>query len=76
MIVLVLLYFSKLDMSNFFEATKKWGVYDDGDYDFLDKHFAHHYLLETDIRYKSNKGRVQIQEHFNRSEKDILSSAG
>lgn len=63
-------------MSDFFEATKKWAVYDDGDYDFLEKHFVHHRLLETDVRYKSRRGRVQIQEHLNWSERDNLSSAG
>lgn len=36
----------------------------------------HQRLFETDVRYKSSKGRVQIQEHLNWSDRDNLSSAG
>lgn len=48
----------------FFETTRKWAHYDDEEYSFLSSEFAHEKLLKIDLRYKTDKGRVQVEENF------------
>jgi hypothetical protein len=47
-------------MSQFFESSKKWAVYDEGDFTFLEDGFVHSNPLEFEARYRTDKAKVQI----------------
>lgn len=63
-------------MAYFFQATKKWRVYDDEDFRLLDKYYVHDKLFDVDVRFRSLDGKVRIEEGFKRKDYKELESIG
>jgi hypothetical protein len=64
------------DMTNFFKASQKWKVYEDEEFRLLDKLYVHNSLLDFDVRYRAAGGKVRVQQGFQRSAHDHVSSNG
>lgn len=60
----------------FFETTRKWSTYDDEEYSFVSSDFAHDTMLKMDLRYKTEKGRIQVEEKIDFNKSNNLSSFG
>lgn len=50
--------------SSFFESNKKWAIYEEGDFTFLEKNNYHEKLVKFDVKYRTDKAKVQILESF------------
>jgi len=62
-------------MTNFFKSSQKWKVYEDEEFRLLNRHYPHDHLIDVDVRYRSENGKVRVEQNLNRSLHNHLSSS-